>query len=238
MNVEDTSSPRPGRTGLTSGDPGEAPVRSTKPGRRLARGGPFAWRAVDLVTLAVLGVALGVVFWGFDTVVYPLLKAGLAFFPPAQQLMLGVWLLPAVAGALLVRRPGAALLCEMVAANVEMLLGNQWGAMVLLSGLLQALGVEIAAALFRWRRHDLAVAALGGALAALLEIVLYEWWTYVAAYSWEWKLVYLAAGVISGVVIAGIGGQALVRALAATGAVSHFPPGEEHLLNDGARRRS
>lgn len=205
-----------------------------RPGRRTARGGPFAWRAVDLVTLAVLGVALGVVFWGFDALLYTPLETALAFFPPAKELLLGVWLLPAVAGALLVRRPGAALLCEMVAANVEMLLGNQWGVMVLLSGLLQALGVEIAVALFRWRRHDLVVAMLAGVLAATSEIVLYEWWSAAAAYSWEWKLVYLAAGVVSGVVIAGVGGHALVRALAATGAIGHFPAGEEHVLSGTA----
>ena len=30
--------------------------------RALARGGPFAWRAVDLVTAAILGVAFGVAF--------------------------------------------------------------------------------------------------------------------------------------------------------------------------------
>lgn len=199
-------------------------------GRRPARGGPFAWRAVDLVTLAVLGVALGVVFWGFDTFLYNPLKVALSGFPPAQELMLGVWLLPAVAGALLVRRPGAALLCEMVAANVEMLLGNQWAGMVLLSGLLQALGVEVAVALWRWRRHDRFVAMLGGALAATFEIVLYEWWSYVAEFSWAWKFIYLGAGIVSGIVIAGLGGIALIRALVGTGAIAHFPPGEEHAV--------
>lgn len=208
---------------------------STRPGRRPARGGPFAWRAVDLVTLAVLGVALGVAFWGFDTFLYNPLKIALAGFPPAQELMLGIWLLPAVAGALLVRRPGAALLCEMVAANVEMLLGNQWGQAVLISGLLQALGVEVAVALWRWRRHDLAIAALGGTLAAVFEITLYEWWAYVPAFSWTWKLVYLGAGIVSGIVIAGIGGHLLIRALARTGVIGHFPPGEEHLLAPSRR---
>ena len=202
----------------------------TRPGRRQARGGPSAWRAVDIVTLAVLGVALGVAFWGFDTFLYEPLKVALSVFPPLHELLLGVWILPAVAGALLVRRPGAALLCEMVAASVEALLGNYWGAMVLWSGFLQAAGVEIVAALWRWRRFDLRVAVLGGALGGVLEIVVYEWWSYVPEYSWTWKLVYLAAGVLSGAVIAGFGGLGLIRALAGAGAVNAFPPGEEHLV--------
>lgn len=209
------------------------PPQAVRPGRRPAKGRPFAWRAADLITLAVLGVALGVAFWGWDNFLYNGFKALFVAFPPAQELALGVWLIPAVAGAVLVRRPGAALLCEMVAANVEMLLGNEWAQMVLWSGFLQALGVEIAVALWRWRRHDLPVTMLGGALAAVLEIVVYEWWSYVPEYSWTWKLVYLACGVISGVVVAGIGGSALVRALAGTGAVDNFPPGEERILARG-----
>lgn len=199
----------------------------------VAKHGPTAWRALDIVTLAVLGVALGVAFWGFDTFLYNPLKLLFSGFPPAQQLMLGVWVLPAVAGMLLVRRPGAALLCELVAATVEMLLGNQWGWLVLLSGVLQAMGIEIVAALLRWGRFGVVVAMLAGVLAAVLETVLYEWWVYVPEFSWAWKLAYLAAGIVSGAVVAGLGGHALVKALAATGAVDAFPPGEEHLLATG-----
>lgn len=195
----------------------------------IARGGPMSWRAVDIVTTAVLGVAFGVAFWGFDTLLYAPLEGLLAGFPPAKELLLGVWLLPAVAAALIVRRPGAALLCEMVAANIELLLGQQWGAGVLVSGLLQALGVELVVAAFRWRRFGVVVASAAGALAAVLEIVLYEWWAYVPEFSPAWKVAYLACGVLSGLVIAGLGAFMLVKALAATGVLDAFPPGEEHL---------
>lgn len=201
---------------------------ATRPGRTPARGRPAAWRAVDVITLAVLGVAFGVAFWGFDTALYHPLKAALAGFPPAQELLLGVWLLPCVAGMLLVRRPGAALLTEMVAANVEMLLGNQWGAGVLISGVLQALGVEAVAALWRWRRFDTPTAVLAGAASAVPAIVLYEWWLYVPEFGLEWKLAYLLCGIVSGVAIAGFGGVALVKALAVAGAAGPFPAGEEH----------
>jgi energy-coupling factor transport system permease protein len=201
-----------------------------QPYTAVARGGRWSWRAVDIVTLAVLGCAFGVAFWGFDSLLYPGLTAVMTGFPPAQEILLGVWLLPCVVGMLLVRRPGAALLVELVAANLEMLLGNRWGSLVLISAVLQALGVEIVAALFRWRSFSLRMAMAAGAMAALLEIVIFEWWSYVGEYALDWKLVYLAAGLISGVLVAGIGGFALVKALAATGSVNAFPPGEEHLV--------
>jgi len=185
------------------------------------------WRGIDLITAAMLAVAFGVMFWGFNTVIYPVLSTAAAGFPPAGELMLGVWLFPAVVGGLVIRRPGAALFTEFVAANISMYLGSQWGAAVLLSGLLQGLGVEVALALFRHRRFGVLVAMLGGVLAATFEIVFYEWHSYVAEYSAAWKAIFLGAGMVSGAVIAGVGGWALVRGLARTGALNAFPPGQE-----------
>ena len=208
-------------------------AQATRPTRKvpaptiLATRPLMGWRGVDLITAAMLAVAFGVMFWGFDTFIYPILSTLAAGFPPAGELMLGVWLIPAVVGALVIRRPGAALFTELVAANVELFLGNKWGAAVLLSAVLQGLGVELALALFRYRRFGLVVAVLGGVLAATFEITLYEWHSYVAEYSAAWKAIYLAAGMISGAIIAGVGGWALVRALARTGALNAFPPGQE-----------
>jgi energy-coupling factor transport system permease protein len=202
---------------------GAEPARPTVLATRPLMG----WRGVDLITAAMLAVAFGVMFWGFDTFVYPIFDTATKGFPPAGELALGVWLLPAVVGALVIRRPGAALFTELVAANIELYLGNRWGAAVLLSALLQGLGVELAVALFRHRRFGVVVAVLGGVLAATFEIVFYEWYSYVAEFSVAWKAVYLVCGVVSGAVVAGVGGWALVRALARTGALNAFPPGQE-----------
>jgi energy-coupling factor transport system substrate-specific component len=148
--------------------------------------------------------------------------------------MLGVWLLGAVVGALVIRRPGAALFTELLAANVELFLGNRWGAAVLLSGVLQGLGVELAFALSRYRRYGVAVAVLGGVTSAVFEIVLFEWQAYVPAFSVAWKAIYLGCGMVSGAVIAGLAGWFLVRALARTGALNAFPAGQEIRASDRA----
>jgi energy-coupling factor transport system substrate-specific component len=203
----------------TAADKEPGAIRATLPLMR--------WRGVDLITAAMLAVAFGVMFWGFDTFIYPILGTATAGFPPAGELMLGVWLVPAVVGALVIRRPGAALFTELVAANVELFLGNKWGAAVLLSGVLQGLGVELVLALFRHRRFGLVVAVLGAVLSAVFEIVFYEWYSYVAEYSTAWKAIYLGCGMVSGAVIAGVGGWALVRGLAGAGALNAFPPGQE-----------
>jgi len=213
----------------SKGAPTDQPVQTARPrtGTILATRPLMGWRGVDLITAAMLAVAFGVAFWGFDTFVVPALTGATQGFPPAGELMLGVWLVPAVVGGLVIRRPGAALYTEIVAANVELFLGNKWGAAVLLSAVLQGVGVELALVLFRHRRFGVVVAVLGGVLAATFEIVFYEWQSYVAEYSPAWKAIYLVCGMVSGAVIAGVGGWVLVRALARTGALNAFPPGQE-----------
>jgi energy-coupling factor transport system permease protein len=187
----------------------------------------FAWRGIDLVTAAVFAVALGVAFWGFDVFVYPVVGIITAGFPPLGGLATGVWILPAVAGMLLVRRPGAAIFVELIAANVELSLGNSWGVTVLISAVIQGLAVELVFALFRYRKFGLGIAALAGAVAAFFEIVGYELNAYYADYSLTFQIVLVICAVISGAVISGGLGSLLIRALARTGALNAFAVGRE-----------
>ncbi|GAB7193152.1 ECF transporter S component [Kineococcus sp. NUM-3379] len=211
-----------------TGRAGTPPVeREADGGSVLARRPLTRWRTVDLTTAAMLGAAFGVVFWGWDQLYYALSPTLTALFPPVTAIVAGVWLLPAVVGALVIRRPGAALFVEVLAATIEALLGNVWGTNVLISGFLQGLGVEIVVAAVLWRRFGPAVAVLAGVAAATLEVTAWEWHSYVADYSWTWKLLYLLFFAVSGAVVAGLGGSALVRALARAGALRSFPAGAE-----------
>lgn len=184
------------------------------------------WRGVDLITAAVIAAALGVAFWGYDSLIYPLVGLLTAGYPPMGELQLGIWILPAVVGAALVRKPGAALFTELIAANVELLLGNSWGITVINSALLQSAGIELVLLAFAYKRFNVWVLALGAALSAGFE-VLYEFVAWVPEYSVANKLVYLICGLISGAVIAGGGGHLLVKLLGGTGALNAFAAGRE-----------
>src|SRR5918993_5559710 len=181
------------------------------------------WRTVDIVVTAVLGVAFGVVFWAWG-LLWAGLDAPFSAFPPAQAVMYGVWLLPAVLAPLIVRKPGAALFAELLAAIVSALLGSAWGTLVLVYGLLQGLAGELGFAAFRYRRFGwpqaLLAAACAGAMAAVLDLV-----NYYPDWTGTWKTTYLGLIVVSTVAIAGVGGMALTRALAASGALSSFASG-------------
>jgi energy-coupling factor transport system permease protein len=188
--------------------------------------GLFAYRTLDLVTTAMLGVAFGVAYWGWDFA-YSALSTAFVAYQPASGLLSGPWLLAGVVAGLVVRKPGAAVLAELVAANVEYLIGNQWGASTMLSGLLQGIGVEIVLAVFLYRRFGPVVAAVGAVLAAVFESV-YEWGAYYAAWPLTHKLVYTGCFALSAAIVAGVGGWLLIRSLAATGALDSFPAGREH----------
>ncbi|MEO2099067.1 MAG: ECF transporter S component [Brachybacterium sp.] len=183
------------------------------------------YRTVDLLVTVLIGAAFGVAFLGYGQL-YTLIGPLTAAFKPAEGLLAGIWFLPAVLAALLVRKPGAALLAEMVAAVLSMLLGSQWGWGTAVSGLMQGGGVELAFLLTRYRRFTLPVAVLGGVLSALL-----EWgWEKVAYYqemSWAYSGTMLAFFLLSGAVLAGGLGWAASRALIATGAVDSLASGRE-----------
>jgi energy-coupling factor transport system substrate-specific component len=185
----------------------------------------LAWRSIDIITTAMLGVAFGVGYWGWDQA-YSVLSPAFNGFPPSSGLVGGVWLLAGVVCGLVVRRPGAAVFGELVAASVELTLGNSWGATTFVSGLIEGLGVELILAVFLYRRFGPVVAAIAGAAAAAAEAV-FEWSVYYSDYSFGWKLAYAAIFAVSGVVVAGVGGWLLTRALARTGALNAFPPGQE-----------
>ena len=186
----------------------------------------LGWRTVDLLTVAFLGAAFGIAYWGWG-IAYKAPSDALALaFPPLQGITAAPWLIAGVVGGLVIRRPGAALLCEVIAALVSMLPGTQWGATVLISGILQGLGAEIAFAVLGYAAFGVGAAMLAGALAAPL-VAVYEWWAYWTDWGMGYKVAYLLILTAAGAVIAGLGGWLLTRALAGAGALNALPPGQE-----------
>ena len=97
----------------------------------------MGWRTVDLLTITFLGAAFGVAYWAWGQVYSAPGDALSALFPPLAAVVGAPWLLAGVVGCLVVRRPGAALLCEVLAALVSMLPGTKWGFSTFIAGVLQ-----------------------------------------------------------------------------------------------------
>ena len=185
----------------------------------------LSWRVIDIVTAAVLGIACGLIFVAWNPV------GGAAFdvlgkvLPGLGGLAAGIWLLGGTLGGYVIRKPGAALFVELLAATVSMALGSQWAIATLYSGLAQGIGAEIVFALVAYRRFNVWVAAAAGGLSFACEWFLELFTEGNLAKEVSFNVVYLVSGVASGIVLAGLLAWALTNALAKTGALDRFASG-------------
>jgi energy-coupling factor transport system substrate-specific component len=182
-------------------------------------GGPTRWTTREIVVGAVLGVAVGVVFWAWGLLWSTAFQA-VPF--PASYLLVGLWMMGGLLVPYVVRRPGAALLGELVAAFVSMLLGNQWGLVTMLNGLVEGVGAELVFGAFRWRRYSLPVMLAAGALAGVLNLLLVDsfFYGYWQAYTGNAIVVGVVMVAISGALLGGLASKLLGDALARTGVLA------------------
>jgi energy-coupling factor transport system substrate-specific component len=181
-----------------------------------------SWRVVDIVVAALIAVAGGVIFWAWSQGAAAISGPMNAVYPPLTGLIAGGWMIPAVLGMLIIRKPGAALFAEMVAAGVSALLGSAWGVDTLLSGFVQGAAAELVFAftLYRiWTFPVLAVASIASAAAAWI----HDWAFYYAGFALELQLIRGVFMAISAVVIVALGSLALVRSLRRAGVLEGFP---------------
>jgi energy-coupling factor transport system substrate-specific component len=190
--------------------------------------GPARWRTVDIVVTAVLGVAFGVVFWGWNLAFGPL-SAPLAFLAPLVGILNGVYLMPAVVAGLLVRKPGAAVFASTLAAAVSLLFGSPYGGIIIVYGLVQGVGGELGFLLTRYRGFGWGTAVLAGLTAGLSTALMDNSLYYSDLSFLGFKVPYTLFTALSSVLLAGVVGLLLVRAMARTGALSSFASGRSRV---------
>jgi energy-coupling factor transport system substrate-specific component len=183
-----------------------------------AGGASPGWRTRDIVITAIIGVAFGVVMWAWG-----IFWSSLPSFW-ANDLLYGPWLVPAVLAPLIVRKPGAALFAELVAAGVSAYLGSAWGFDALVSGLVQGLGAEVVFAATRYRSWSFPTLALAAVLSAAAAW-LHDWTLYYADVAVELQLLRGLLMAVSAVVVVAWGSVLLVRALGQSGVLDGFPGG-------------
>lgn len=187
-----------------------------------------SWRTIDVLIASVLGMACGLLFLFWNSVGYVWYESANALTPGFGGIAVGIWLIGGVLGGLIIRKPGAAIYVEVLAAITSMLLGSQWGISTVMSGLVQGIGAELIFLIFAYRRFSLGVAALAGMAAGWAAFI----WELFASANYAktlaFNLTYLGTMTISGAVLAGALGWLIVRALAPTGVLDRFAAGQEN----------
>ena len=178
-----------------------------------------SWKLKEIVLLSILSVVFAVVYLAFVHIGN--LWAGL-IGPIAYEWIFGIWFIVSIIAAYIIRKPGAAFLSEVLAATIEMMIGNAIGPRIILVGIIQGLGAEAAFAVSGYKRYDLWVLMLAGFGAAVTSFA----YTYVmgglAALSPTYVATMFALRATSGLLIAGLGGKILSDLLLRTGALEGY----------------
>lgn len=181
------------------------------------------WKMRDAIVMVVLAIVTGALYRVWD-VLYPLIPT---VWVPAQAATNGLWMIASILVMYIVRRPGAALLAELIAASIELILGSQWGLSNMTAGLIQGLGAEIAFAIFAYRRYNVGVCWLAGALASFAAVI--QWYVQYGGDKMTTASVigYLVVSLISGAILGGWLPKSVGDALKRTGVLRNFAIGKE-----------
>ncbi|NMM99893.1 ABC transporter permease [Bifidobacterium sp. DSM 109958] len=195
-----------------------APTTNVRPNLR--------WRVVDIAVASVIGVASAIIYFGAALLWGVVGEAMEVVLPGLTGLLNGLWLFAAPLAALIVRKPGAALYAEVVAAVLEALIGTTWGIETLFIGIVQGLFAEIAFAIFAYKVWNLGVASLSGLLTGI-SCWGYSFFAHLQAINWggPYGVTNLVTTIVSGVLIAGVAMWYLYVAIAKTGALDKFASG-------------
>ncbi|MBA2276934.1 MAG: ECF transporter S component [Chloroflexia bacterium] len=184
--------------------------------------GRRTWSTHDIVLVAVLAVVFGFLYMQW----LPLWVAARALGAQiGQEALFGFWLAGGVLAAYVVRRPGAALTGEFLAALAEVLFGAVAGTPLLITGVMQGLGAELVFGSRRWRDFSVGTVMIAGGVAALVAL---PWnWIRLGYFELDADFLLLLGTVrmVSGVVLGGLFPKVLGDALADTGVLSSFAIG-------------
>ncbi|GAB2533800.1 energy-coupling factor transport system substrate-specific component [Gracilibacillus alcaliphilus] len=195
------------------------------------------WKLKDIVLLSMLGVVFGLIylaFFGVGNVLYGLLTpVGLG--PLSYELIFGIWFIVSIIAAYIIRKPGVAFASETIAALTEVLVGSTAGPTLILAGMVQGLGAELAFAATKWQDYRLRILLLSGVTAAMVSFPYHYFMSGFAAHASWLVITMFITRMISGALIAGLLGKYIADQLAATGVLSGYPLGKERQQREEQR---
>ena len=185
----------------------------------------------DILMIAITSVLFGVVYLGavylgaaLTSVLTPM---GLGIF--GYEPFYGIWFMAAVFTTYIIQKPGVGVIAEMLAALLEVLMGNMFGPIIFISGFIQGIGSEIGFAAFRYKEYSLKTTLLASAGATVLSFI----WTGIRSQYWTLNpmivLGILVVRFASTLIICGIGSKLLADGLAKAGVLKGYALGQKNL---------
>ncbi|VVT10530.1 ECF transporter S component [Rhizobium sp. EC-SD404] len=176
-----------------------------------------SWTLREILIVAFLGAVFGVLYLAWVQV---WLITQAIFGPVTMDVVMGFWFIVSIIAASIIRKPGAALLSEVLAAVVQVLLGSPAGLLLIVTGLVQGAGAEAVFAATRWKNYRLPVLMAAGVGAAVASFI-YTWIRFdYGALAPGLLIAMFALRCLSGALLGGLLGHWVTQALYRTGVLS------------------
>lgn len=190
----------------------------------------MAWELKEIILVALTCIVFGVVYLVavylssfINTACTPM---GLGFL--GNELLFGVWFMASTFAAYILQKPGVALVSEIISALIEVLLGNMYGPMVIVTGLVQGIGSEIAFASFRYRKFDWTSMLLASFLCCVISFV----WSFIRSGYGELAVpllvLFFVIRLASSIIFSGVICKVVADKLARTGLLKSYALGRAH----------
>lgn len=131
------------------------------------------WKLKDVLMIAVCAILFGIIFLGATYaggILYGLLTpAGMPSL--GYEPFYGIYFMAAAFGIYVMRKPGTGIVAEMLAAIIECLLGNYFGPIIILSGLVQGVGFELIFALKKYKKFDTVTMVEGAVICSVITLI-------------------------------------------------------------------
>lgn len=184
----------------------------------------FDWKLKDVLMIAICAVLFGVVYLGVTYAggfLYGVLTpAGLGSL--GYEPFYGIYFMAAAFGIYVMRKPGTGVVAELLAAILECLMGNFFGPIIILSGLVQGIGFELIFALKKYKKFDLATMIQGAVICSCVTMVynlIISGYNLIAV---PVLLLMLTVRIISAVVVDGFVTRKLADGLAKAGVLKGY----------------
>ena len=177
------------------------------------------WKLKEIILVAMICIVFGVVYLGgvylasfLSTLLTPV---GLA--PLANEIVFGVWFMAAILAAYILQKPGVCIVAEVLAALIEVLLGNMYG-----------VGGEIVFALGRYRKFNTKMIYLAAAGCCVTSFL----WSFVRSGYGQLAvpllIIMFLIRLVSTLIFSGLITKAIGDGLAKTGLLKGYALGRAH----------
>lgn len=146
----------------------------------------------------------------------------------------GIWFMAAIFITYVIQKPGIGIIAEMMAALLEVLMGNMFGPIVFISGFIQGLGAELGFATFAYKKYGYQSTMLAAAGATTVSFI----WTGIRqgyhAFQPGIVIAIFVIRLVSALLFSGVGCKLLGDSLAKAGVLGGYSLGQKQSQIDEA----